>query len=85
MVDMVARIQKWGNSQGVRIPRGMLNEALIAVGDEVEIGVEDGEIIIRPTRIVRGRHNLGELLSRIPKNHLTGEEDWGAPRGKETW
>lgn len=82
---MVTKVQKWGNSQGVRIPRGVLEEARVAVGDEVEIEIGDGAIIIRPARRVRGRHNLGELLSMIPKNHRTEEEDWGASRGKETW
>lgn len=82
---MVTRIQKWGNSQGLRIPREVLKEARVAVGDEVDVAADDGAILIRPVRRVRGRHKLQDLLARIPKDYRAEGIDWGGPRGKERW
>jgi len=82
---MLAKIQKWGNSQGLRLAKNLLSDANIGVGDEVDIAVKDGIIIISPTKRQRGRHNLKELVARIPKNYQTSEVDWGEPVGKEVW
>ena len=82
---MLAKIQKWGNSQGLRLAKNLLADAHIGVGDEVDISVKDGIIIVSPARRIRGRHNLKDLVSRIPENYQTSEVDWGAPVGKETW
>ena len=82
---MLAKIQKWGNSQGLRLAKNLLADAHIGVGDEVDISVKDGIIIVSPAKRIRGRHNLKDLVSRIPENYQTSEVDWGAPVGKETW
>lgn len=82
---MPTKIQKWGNSQGLRIPREVLEEAHITVGDEVDVLAGDGVILLRPVKKVRGRRNLEELLARIPKNYRAAEEDWGKAQGKEAW
>ena len=34
---MLAKIQKWGNSQGLRISKNLLSDAQLDVGDEVDI------------------------------------------------
>ncbi len=82
---MVTRIQKWGNSQGLRIPKEVLEEARVSVGDEVDVAVDDGTILVRPVRRVRGRHKLQDLLAQIPKGYQAEEADWGRPHGKESW
>jgi len=82
---MVTKIQKWGNSQGLRLALNVLDCAHLAVGDEVEICAKDGQIVITPLRRVRGKRDLGELLQRIPKDYRPGEVDWGKPSGGETW
>ncbi len=82
---MVTRIQKWGNSQGLRIARTILESAQVDIGDEVNVSAEEGVILIRPVKPARKRHNLEDLLKRIPKNHRAAEADWGKPRGKEEW
>ena len=82
---MVTKVQKWGNSQGLRLALQVLDSACIAVGDEVDVSARDGVIVITPVRRVRGKRNLRELLRRIPKNYRTGEVQWGKPVGKETW
>ena len=82
---MLAKIQKWGNSQGLRLAKNLLADAQLDVGDEVDIRVKDGIMIIAPAKRIRGRHKLKDLVSRIPKNYQPGEVDWGEPVGKEVW
>jgi antitoxin MazE len=45
---MKARIIQIGNSQGIRIPKPLLEQS--GLGEEVEIDVQPGEIIIRAGR-----------------------------------
>jgi antitoxin MazE len=79
------KIQKWGNSQGIRFPKSVMKEAGIAVGDEVEVKVRRGEIVVRPVRRIRGRYRLKDLVARMPDEYAPTEEDWGKPVGKEAW
>jgi antitoxin MazE len=81
---MVTKVQKWGNSQGLRFSKDVLEQAQIDVGDEVEVTVRGGRIIVEPVTKVRGRYRLKDLVARIPKGAKAGEVDWGA-MGKETW
>jgi antitoxin MazE len=80
---MIAKIQKWGNSQGIRFPRQVLRQANISIGDEVDVEVHDGEILVKPTNTVRGKYKLSELLAKKTK-HMA-EVDWGQAKGQETW
>jgi mRNA interferase MazF len=82
---MVTKIQKWGNSQGLRLGKQLLEDARIAVGDSVDVVVRDGVIVIAPLKRIRGRQSLRDLVSRIPKNYKTKEIDWGKPVGREMW
>ncbi len=82
---MMTRIKKWGNSQGLRISRRMLEDADIALGEEVDVVVRNGEIVIRPMRRVRGKYELSDLVKSIPSSYRPTEVDWGEPRGKEAW
>jgi len=82
---MVTKVQKWGNSQGLRITRQVLEDAGIEVGDEVDVTARDGVILIAPVRRVRGKRSLQELVSRIPKDYEVSEVEWGKPAGKEVW
>ena len=82
---MHAKIQKWGNSQGLRLAKTLLTDAQLGIGDEVDISVKDGIMIVAPSKRIRGRHKLNDLVARIPKNYQPGEVDWGEPVGKEVW
>lgn len=82
---MVTKIQKWGNSQGLRLARQVLEDACVSVGDDVDVAVRDGNIIIAPVRRIRGRQSLQELVSRIPKNYEYKETDRSKPVCKEAW
>jgi antitoxin MazE len=83
--DMVTKVQKWGNSQGLRFAKEVLDEAQIGVGDQVKVSVRRGRIIVESITKVRGRYQLKELVARIPKGYSAEEAPWGAPTGKESW
>jgi antitoxin MazE len=82
---MVTKIQKWGNSQGLRLSRQLLADAAMDVGDEVDVAVREGTLVITPARRVRGGHDLRELVLRIPPDGAPAEVDWGPPAGDEVW
>ena len=82
---MLAKVQKWGNSQGLRFPKAILEEAQVNVGDEVRVSVRGRKIIIEPVEKVRGKYDLKELVARMLKNYRVEEVEWGAPVGKEEW
>lgn len=80
---MSTKIQRWGNSQGLRIPKEVLVEAHIEVGDEVKVRAVDGKLVVTPLRFVRGRLALADLVAAIPLGTPVHEVDWGAPEGEE--
>lgn len=82
---MVTTIQKWGNSQGLRFPKNLLEEANISVGDEVTLSVKDGKIIVEPANRVRGRYNIKKLVAEMPADYSVEEIDWGPTTGQEEW
>lgn len=82
---MLTKIQKWGNSQGLRFTKALLEEAQINVGDEVQVSVHEGRIVVEPVTKVRGRYDLEALVSKMPKGYRAEELDWGPPVGREVW
>lgn len=82
---MITRVQKWGNSQGLRLSKSLLSDAAIDVGDMVDVAVHQGALIVTPVRRVRGGHDLRDLVRRMPKGYKARELEWGAPVGNEVW
>ena len=82
---METKIQKWGNSQGLRIAKNILEESGISIGDEVNLTVRGGKIVVALKKPARRKESLQELVSRIPEGYKTEEESWGKPAGREVW
>jgi len=80
---MRTRIQKWGNSLAVRIPRTFATDAGIERDTPVEIGLNEGAITIRP--VVDASPSLAALVAGITADNLHGEVDTGEPIGREAW
>jgi antitoxin MazE len=76
------QVSKWGNSLGLRLPKSVALEAQLAEGDTVDVSVDNGAVVIRPSR---PRYRLEELISRITARNRHDESDWGAPLGHEVW
>jgi antitoxin MazE len=82
---MITKIQKWGNSQGLRLSKELLSDVQIEVGDAVDVSVHDGSLVITPARRVRGGLDLEQLVARILEGYTPEEVDWGPPAGREVW
>lgn len=80
---MVARIQKWGNSQGLRLTKTVLADAGISVGDDVQVIA--GKREIRLIKRARRKFVLEEMVARMPKHYRKSEESFGRPVGREEW
>lgn len=78
---MLTKVQKWGNSLGVRIPRSFAEEAQVSAGSTVTISVEGGGLMVRPVR--RRTYRLSDLIERIKRENLHGGIDTGARVGRE--
>jgi antitoxin MazE len=78
---MLAKIQKWGNSQGIRIPKSLLADVHMDVGDEVNVSAKDGSLIVTPAQRTRKKYYLIDLAAKIPDGYHTKETDWGKPTG----
>jgi antitoxin MazE len=82
-VPVQTRIQRWGNSLGLRIPRSFAEEAGVEAGSEVDLSLRDGDLVVKPAR--RRTYRLKELLEIITAKNLHGEADTGRPVGREVW
>src|SRR6056297_3119929 len=80
---MPTKIQRWGNSQGLRIPKEVLVAAKLGVGDAVDVRAVDGTLIVTPLRRVRGRLALSDLVAAMPTRVANTEVPWGEPEGDE--
>ena len=80
---MQTRIQKWGNSLGLRIPKAFAEQAGVGAGSEVDLSLEDGELIIRPTR--EPKYDLAALLRDVTDDNVHAEVETGPPAGREVW
>lgn len=76
------QVSKWGNSLGLRLPKSVARDAQIGAGDTVDVSVDNGTIVVRPSR---RRYSLDELVSRINARNRHDEREWGAPLGHEVW
>ena len=79
---MQIRIQKWGNSLALRIPKSLAEDSGVDTGSLVDLRVVRGKLIATP---VRGEYELEELLSGVSKENLHGEVDSGEAVGREVW
>jgi antitoxin MazE len=77
-----SRIVKWGNSQAIRIPKKVLDQARLQEGDELEIRVDEGRITLES---LNSKLTLKSLVARITRENQHYELDWGKPVGKEVW
>lgn len=69
---MQARVSRWGNSLGVRIPVMAAAELHLSEGEVVELSIRDGEIVIQKQKIT-----LGDLISKITPENRHKETDFG--------
>ncbi|HBT19942.1 MAG TPA: AbrB/MazE/SpoVT family DNA-binding domain-containing protein [Peptococcaceae bacterium] len=77
---MQPRVQKWGNSLGIRIPKSFAKKVGLKEGTPVDFYIEDGAIVVRPVK-----YDLETLLSQITPENLHEEIVIESPVGREIW
>lgn len=80
---MQTKVQKWGNSLALRIPKVLALDAHIKEGSLIDIAVSNGEIVAKPTR--KAVFDLKELVRQITPKNVHGEVKTGEPVGRESW
>ena len=79
----LTKVQKWGNSLALRIPKAFAVDAQLENDSFVEISIVKGKIIVTP--VPAPSWTLDELLAGITKNNLHNEVDTGFAVGNEVW
>lgn len=87
---MKTTLKRWGNSQGVRIPKSMVDSLGMDIGSQLVIALSEDSSMVTITpakdaRPIRGRHRIEDLIATGSPNAFVGEYDWGGPEGKEVW
>ena len=80
---MKTRVQKWGNSLALRIPKSFATEVGLQRESSVEISLANDKLIITP--IAKPKPTLKQFLSKVTKTNMHHEIDTGATVGNETW
>ena len=80
---MQTKIQKWGNSLGLRIPRAFAEEAGVGAGVEVDLSIRGSELVVSPMR--RVKYRLDDLVGKVTSKNRHDEVDTGPPVGREAW
>ena len=80
---MIAKVQKWGNSLGFRVPKGIAYEAKITEGTVVDLSLEEGHLILKP--LSSRAYKLNDLLKKVSAKNIHDEIATGAVVGGEVW
>ena len=75
------KVQAWGNSLGLRIPKAYAAELGVGSGSEMEVKVEAGALLARPAEAI----HLEALLAEITAENQHSTTDWGEASGAEVW
>ena len=70
---MTATISTWGNSQGLRFPKAIMQELHLSVGDRVKVVIENQKIILEPINRSREKYDINELVKDIPDDYQAYE------------
>ncbi len=80
---MLTKVQKWGNSLALRIPKAFALDAQLDNDSVVEVSLVDGQIVIKPVQ--SPTWTLEKLLAGINNDNIHGETDTGEAIGNEVW
>ena len=80
---MKTRVQKWGNSLALRIPKSFASEVGLKSGSPVEVSLADGKLVIAP--IAKPELTLRQLLAKVTPENIHHEVETGPAVGNEIW
>ena len=73
-------VRAWGNSQGIRIPKTILERMKLKVSDVLSIEIENDAIVLRKKFVHK---TFEERLAEFHGEISTYDFDWGEPEGRE--
>jgi antitoxin MazE len=79
---MQARVQKWGNSLAVRIPKSFATQSNLGQDSLVEMSIENGKIVLLP---IQPEMDLAQLLELVTEENRHAEAQTGTTIGREIW
>jgi antitoxin MazE len=79
---METRVQRWGNSLAVRIPKAFAEEIHLAENAAVYLTLEEGRVVLTPAA---AEVTLSELLEQVTPENIHSEWETGPRRGAEAW
>lgn len=80
---MEARLQKWGNSTGIRIPSSILKSLNIKANDILYIEQNEDKIIITVPK--NKKISLKERFDSYNGKNLAKDFTWDESKGREIW
>jgi len=78
---MKARVQKWGNSLALRIPKSFATEVHLAEESVVNISVVKGKLVV--ASVAEPKITLSKLLAGVSEKNLHAEVFTGPAVGAE--
>ena len=79
---MQARIQKWGNSLAIRIPKPFALEVGFELNSLVVVSISEGKLVLEP---LKPSYSLEELLAQVSEDNLHRQVEAGLAVGNEAW
>jgi len=82
LLSMKTKIQKWGNSLGVRLPKSIAEQKSLRAGLGVSVVVKNNQIVLEPEE---EEISLNSMVFKINSENQHSEMDWADAHGKEIW
>ncbi|HEV8239455.1 MAG TPA: AbrB/MazE/SpoVT family DNA-binding domain-containing protein [Thermoanaerobaculia bacterium] len=80
---MRAKVQKWGNSLAIRVPRPFAEELGLRQDSDVDLLLEQNELVVKPVSLPR--FALDDLLAEVTDENRHHEVESYGPVGDEAW
>jgi antitoxin MazE len=80
---MKTRMQKWGNSLAIRVPKAFAAEVGLKEESEVDVSLKSGKLVVVP--VEKPSVTLKMLLAKITEENIHREVDTGPATGRESW
>ncbi len=80
---MRTRVQRWGNSLAIRIPKSVAEEVGLGENTPVHLPLADGKLVLEP--VTEHDFSLDRLLANLTEENLHREIATGPSLGNEAW
>jgi len=80
---METRVQRWGNSLALRIPKHLADEAGLKDNSPVQLALRDKLLVVVP--VYKPALSLDALLAQVTTTNLHSEVQTGPAVGGEAW